>query len=152
MQNSEPTVIYQSGIRDVHFGDDVKVVAPVNIYEAEIGDGCFIGPFVEIQKGVKIGKNTKVQSHSFICELVEIGDECFISHGAKFINDTFDTGGPAQGNKSKWKSTKIEDRVSIGTNATILPVEICSDVVIGAGSVSQKVLISREYMQETRHS
>ena len=114
----------------------------MNLYECEIGDNCFIGPFVEIQKDVRIGSYTKVQSHAFICELVSIGSHCFISHGAKFINDTFETGNPAGGDKTKWKSTRIGDYVSIGTNATILPVEICDHVVIGAGSVVTKDITS----------
>lgn len=126
------------GIRGVSFGKDVTVIEPCNIYDCTIGDRCFIGPFVEIQKGVRIGSDCRIQSHSFICELVEIGVECFISHGAMFINDTFQTGGPSRGDRSLWRSTRLGDRVSIGTNATILPVSICDDVVIGAGSLVSK--------------
>lgn len=129
---------YKSGIVDVNFGSDVKIVQPVNLYGCEIGDGCFVGPFVEIQKNVSIGPRTKVQSHSFVCELVTIGEDCFIGHGVMFINDLFSDGGPAQGDTSKWVSTSIGNRVSIGSNATILPVSICDDVVIGAGSVVTK--------------
>lgn len=131
----------QVGIVDVEFGKDVTVVEPVNLYGCQIGDNCFIGPFVEIQKSVVIGSNCKIQSHAFICELVEIGNHCFISHGTKFINDLFQTGGPAQGDKSRWKSTKIGNHVSIGTNATILPVTISDNVVVGAGSVVTKDII-----------
>ena len=120
------------------FGKNVTIVEPVNIYAAEIGNDCFVGPFVEIQRGVKIGDRTKIQSHAFICELVTIGADCFVSHGAMFINDTFSGGGPAGGDRSKWKTTKIGNHVSIGTNATILPVSVCDDVVIGAGSVVTK--------------
>ena len=126
------------GIKDVKFGINVKIVNPSNIYGCEIGDNCFIGPFVEIQKDVKIGNDTKIQSHAFICELVTIGDNCFISHGAMFINDLFEEGGPAGGVKEKWKSTIIGNHVSIGTNCTILPVKICDKVVVGAGSVVTK--------------
>jgi len=128
-------IIYQSQIRDVQFGRNVRVVEPVNLYECIIGDDCFIGPFVEIQKGVVIGNRSKIQSHVFVCELVTIGDDCFISHGAMFINDLFKNGGPAGGKKALWKETHIGNRVSIGTNSTILPVLICSNVIIGAGSV-----------------
>jgi acetyltransferase-like isoleucine patch superfamily enzyme len=122
-------------IRDVEFGERVKVVNPVNLYGCTIGNDCFIGPFVEIQSQVAIGANTRIQSHSFVCELVTIGDHCFVGHGVMFINDTFATGGPARGRKELWRRTKIGNRVSIGSNATILPVEICDDVVIGAGAV-----------------
>jgi acetyltransferase-like isoleucine patch superfamily enzyme len=110
--------IKKVAIRDVKFGINVVIVEPVNLYECEIGDNCFIGPFVEIQKNTTVGKNCRIQSHAFICELVSIGNDCFISHGVKFINN-----------------------VSIGTNATILPVKITDDVVIGAGSVVTKDIL-----------
>jgi acetyltransferase-like isoleucine patch superfamily enzyme len=126
------------GIRDVSFGEGVTVVEPVNLYGCAIGDGSFIGPFVEIQAGALIGKRCRIQSHAFICDLVEIGDDCFVSHGAMFINDPFADHGPARGDRSKWRRTRIGDNVSIGTNATIMPVTICSDVVIGAGAVVTK--------------
>lgn len=135
---NHPEKVYQSGIVHVEFGAGVTVVEPVNIYGCSIGEGCFIGPFVEIQKKVSIGARTKIQSHSFICELVTIGDDCFIGHGVMFINDLFSDGGPARGDQTKWKSTHIGNRVSIGSNATILPVNICDDVVIGAGAVVTK--------------
>ena len=131
-------ILYQSQIKNVKFGENVKIVEPINIYGCSIADNCFIGPFVEIQKNVVIGKNTKVQSHSFICELVIIGNDCFIGHGVMFINDVFSGGGPAQGDVTKWKYTKIGNKVSIGSNATILPVDICDNVVIGAGAVVTK--------------
>jgi acetyltransferase-like isoleucine patch superfamily enzyme len=130
--------LYKSGIKDVNFGLDVKVIEPVNIYGCSIGDNCFVGPFVEIQKDVTLGNRTKIQSHTFICELVNIGDDCFIGHGVMFINDLFQKGGPAQGDKSLWMPTNIGNHVSIGSNATILPVNICDRVVIGAGAVVTK--------------
>ncbi|WP_272507791.1 acyltransferase [Salinibacter ruber] len=136
-ESTRPT-IHESCIRDVKFGSDVTVVQPVNLYECTIGDSSFVGPFVEVQKGVEVGKRCKIQSHSFICELVTIGNDCFISHGAMFINDRFEDGGPAQGDTSKWERTIVEDSVSIGTNATVLPVRICSGTVIGAGAVVTK--------------
>jgi len=137
MKNS-PEVYASRIAKDVSFGENVKIILPVNLYGCQIGSNCFIGPFVEIQKNVIIGDNTKVQSHTFICEYVTIGHNCFISHGVVFINDLFQIGGPAHGDKTKWKSTKIGDYVSIGSNASILPVEICDNVVIGAGAVVVK--------------
>ena len=131
-------VFYDAGIRDVVFGENVKVVRPVNLYGCTIGDGCFIGPFTEIQRNVSLGADTKVQSHVFICELVTVGRNCFIGHGVMFVNDTFSTGGPAGGNRELWRETVIGNRVSIGSNATIMPVKIVDDVVIGAGSVVTK--------------
>lgn len=114
------------------------MVEPVNLYECTIGEGTFVGPFVEIQGNSSIGKNCRIQSHTFICELVTIGDDTFIGHGVKFINDKFSTGGPARGNKDLWEGCIIGSRVSIGSNATILPVTVCDDVVVGAGSVVTK--------------
>jgi acetyltransferase-like isoleucine patch superfamily enzyme len=134
---NKPKVL-EAGIVDVSFGSNVKIIQPVNLYGCEIDDDCFIGPFVEIQKSVKIGARTKVQSHSFICELVEIGNDCFIGHSVMFINDKFLGGGPAAGNKDLWYPTRIGNNVSIGSNATILPVNICDKVIIGAGAVVTK--------------
>lgn len=131
---AEPIVL-QARVRDVRCGSNVRIVEPANVYECELGDDCFVGPFVEIQKGVRIGARTKVQSHAFICELVEIGSDCFIGHGVMFVNDLFADGGPARGRKELWRSTHIGDHVSIGSNATVLPVRICDRVVIGAGAV-----------------
>lgn len=130
--------MHESGIRDVQFGEQVTIVAPVNLYECVIGSQSFIGPFTEIQRGVVVGDYTKIQSHSFICELVTIGRHCFIGHGVMFVNDRMTDGGPAMGDRTKWEATMIGDHVSIGSNATILPVSICSHVVIGAGSVVTK--------------
>ena len=142
MQNSSPMektgaepTIRKVGIVDVTFGQRVTIVDPVNLYGCTIGDDCFIGPFVEIQRDVVIGKRCRVQSHAFICELVTIGDDCFISHGAMFINDLFSEGGPAKGRRDLWRPTTVGHGVSIGTNTTILPVTICDRVVIGAGAV-----------------
>ncbi|MFY8126996.1 MAG: acyltransferase [Chitinophagaceae bacterium] len=125
-------------IINVTFAQNVTIVQPVNLYGCTIGENTFIGPFVEIQKDVVVGDNCKIQSHSFICELVTIGNDCFIGHGVMFINDTFAQGKPAQGDKSLWKKTSIGNNVSIGSNATILPVNICDNVVIGAGAVVTK--------------
>lgn len=131
---ASPTLL-RAQVRDVTCGDNVRIVEPANVYECTLGDDCFVGPFVEIQRGVEIGARTKVQSHAFVCELVRIGSDCFVGHGVMFVNDLFAIGGPARGQRELWKSTDIGDRVSIGSNATVLPVRICSDVVIGAGAV-----------------
>jgi acetyltransferase-like isoleucine patch superfamily enzyme len=129
------------GIKDVVMGRNVTVVEPSNLYGCILGDRVFVGPFVEIQKGVVIGAGTRIQSHSFICELVTIGNQCFVGHGVMFINDRFSNGGPARGDRSLWCTTKIGDNVSIGSNATIMPVSICNNVVIGAGSVVTKDIV-----------
>ena len=123
------------GVVDVTFGENVTIVEPVNLYGCVIGDGSSIGPFVEIQRGAVIGKRCRIQSHVLICDMVTIGDDCFVSHGAMLINDPFAIGGPGMRNREVWRPTRIGHHVSIGTNATILPVSICDGVVIGAGSV-----------------
>lgn len=128
----------QATVRDVQCGPGVRIVEPANVYECTLGEGVFVGPFVEIQKGVRIGARTKVQSHAFICEGVTVGTDCFVGHGVMFVNDLFQTGGPARGRRELWRDTHVGDRVSIGSNATLLPVRICDDVVIGAGAVVTK--------------
>jgi acetyltransferase-like isoleucine patch superfamily enzyme len=111
------------------------VVMPANLYGCRIGDRVFVGPFVEIQRGAVIGSGTRIQSHAFVCELVTIGADCVVAHGVMFINDTYASGRPARGDRTLWKPTRLGDRVYVGSNATILPVTICSDVVIGAAAV-----------------
>jgi acetyltransferase-like isoleucine patch superfamily enzyme len=135
-------ILLSAQIKDVSFGINVKVVEPVNLYGCTIGDESFVGPFTEIQQNAIIGKRTRVQSHNFICEGVVIGDDCFIGHGVMFINDLFKDGKPA-GDKAKWKATHIENHVSIGSNATILPVFICEGTVIGAGAVVTRDIIQK---------
>lgn len=127
----------KSSIKNVKFGKNVTIIEPVNLYGCEIKDNCFIGPFVEIQNKVKIGKNTRIQSHSFICSNVVIGEDCFIGHGVCFVNDKFKDN-KLERNKKKFLKTKVGSGVLIGSNSTILPITINSKVVIGAGSVVTK--------------
>ncbi|MFM5031103.1 acyltransferase [Aeromonas rivipollensis] len=141
---SEPTRL-AVGIRDVSFGERVKLVEPVNLYGCTLADDVFVGPFVEIQANVTIGRATRVQSHTFICEHVTIGEHCFIGHGVMFANDLFQ-GGTPDPDPANWGRTVIEDGVSIGSNATILPVRICQGAVIGAGAVvTRDILIPGTY-------
>ncbi|RPG55927.1 MAG: N-acetyltransferase [Flavobacteriales bacterium TMED235] len=126
--------ISKNQIRDVKFGKGCKIIEPVNLYECNLGNNVFIGPFVEITKGVSIGDNSRISSHSFICELVTIGKNCFIAHGVMFTNDVFKDG-KLGGEIQNWFPTDIGDHVLIGSNSTILPVNITSGCVIGAGSV-----------------
>lgn len=124
-------------IKKCKVGKNVKIPFPdlVNLYECSIGDDSFIGPFVEIQKGVVVGNRCRIQSHSFICEGVIIGNDVSVGHGVMFINDLFPVA-----NDSGWKLKKtiVKDRVSIGSNATILPVVLDEGSLIGAGAVVTK--------------
>lgn len=124
---------------DVKIGRDVTIYNFVNLYGCEIGDESQIGPFVEIQRDVKIGKRVKIQSHSFICEAVTIEDEVFVGHGVMFINDKFPIV-PAPGTpKPEWDKTLICRGASIGSNATILGnVTVGEHALVGAGSVVTK--------------
>lgn len=133
------------GLVDLTCGDDVTIIEPSNLYGCTLGDRVFVGPFVEIQKGVTIGARTRIQSHAFICEMVEIGSDCFVSHGVMFVNDLFSAGGPAGGRREMWKPTRIGNNVSIGSNATILPISICDHVVIGAGAVVTRDIVECGY-------
>jgi len=123
-------------IKNCKLGKNVKIHYKnlVNLYGCEIGDNTMIGPFVEIQKGSKIGKNCKIESHTFICEGVTIGDHVFVGHGVVFINDKY----PNVSGKYDLLRTTVKDRASIGSNATILPVEIGANSMVGAGSVVTK--------------
>jgi acetyltransferase-like isoleucine patch superfamily enzyme len=127
--------------QDVKLGRDVRIYAFVNLYGCEIGDETKIGTFVEIQKGVRIGRRVKVSSHTFICEGVTIEDEAFIGHGVVFINDKYPRSTNPDGSlqvESDWTilPTIVERRASIGSNATIMAgVTIGEGAIVGAGSV-----------------
>jgi UDP-2-acetamido-3-amino-2,3-dideoxy-glucuronate N-acetyltransferase len=125
---------------DVKLGKDVKIFDFVNLYGCEIGDETRIGPFVEIQKGVVIGKRVKVQSHSFICEGVTIEDEVFIGHGVMFINDKYPVSVLPEGaTQPVWDLTRICKGASIGSNTTILGgITVGANAIVGAGSVVTK--------------
>jgi UDP-2-acetamido-3-amino-2,3-dideoxy-glucuronate N-acetyltransferase len=128
-------------IADVQFGDDVRVQAFANLYGCKVGSGSRIGPFVEIQRGVEIGAACKVQSHTFVCEGVTIGDRAFIGHGVMFVNDSrpraTNERGELQG-PGDWEmsETLVEDGASIGSGAVVLGgVTIGADALVGAGAV-----------------
>lgn len=121
-------------MKNVKTGNNVTISPYTNLYECELKDNVFVGPFVEIQSNAKIGKNTRISSHTFVCSSVEIGDDCFIAHGVVFTNDKFTE------NREEWieRKTIVGNNVRIGSNATILPVTIGDNAVIGAGAVVTK--------------
>lgn len=119
--------------------ESARIMPFVNLYDSSIGEDCFIGPFVEIG-GAKIGNRTKISSHTYICPMVEIGDDCFIAHGVMFTNDTFIAPAEYQDISElteKWKPlrTLVGNRVRIGSGCVILPVRIGDGAIIGAGAV-----------------
>ena len=121
-------------VKESKIGEGTKIWEFCNIYGCEIGKNCMIGSYVEIQPDVKIGNNVKIQSHSFLCSLVTIEEDVFIGHGVMTVNDIK----PPSGDSSKWKPTLIKKGASIGSNATLMPVVIGENSVIGAGSVVTK--------------
>jgi UDP-2-acetamido-3-amino-2,3-dideoxy-glucuronate N-acetyltransferase len=128
-------------ITDASFGDEVIVHSFTNLYGCRIGSGTRIGTFVEVQRGAEIGERCKIQSHTFICDGVRIGDRVFVGHGVTFINDkrpraTTDDGGLQT--EADWAliETVVEDEASIGSGATILGgVRIGAGAQVGAGAV-----------------
>jgi acetyltransferase-like isoleucine patch superfamily enzyme len=139
--NDSPTIRIAP---DVKLGRDVKIYAFVNLYGCEIGDESKIGAFVEIQKGVRIGRRVKISSHTFVCEGVTIEDEVFIGHGVMFINDRYPRASTPEGElqtEADWEPvpTIVKKGASIGSNATILcGVTIGEGAIVGAGSVVTK--------------
>lgn len=126
---------------DVKLGRDVRIYAFVNLYGCEIGDESRVGAFVEIQRGVSVGKRCKIQSHTFICEGVVIEDEVFVGHNVNFINDKFPQATNPDGSlqtDADWnlQSTHVHKGASIGTGSVILGgVTIGARAIVGAGSV-----------------
>ncbi|EKK3319942.1 N-acetyltransferase [Salmonella enterica] len=127
----------EGAVRDVIYGIGVRIVKPANIYECELRDNVFVGPFVEIQKGCVIGCGSRIQSHSFICENVTMGENCFIGHNVTFANDLFRSGAPDP-SSDNWITISLGNSVIVGSGATILSPYICSGTVIGAGAVVVK--------------
>ena len=123
-------------MKNVTMGKNVTVIEPVNMYGCTLKDECFIGPFVEIQSDVVIGTKSRISSHSFICSGVEIGENTFVAHGVMFINDIFSDSDSIH--DWKLRKTTVGNNVRIGSNATILPVNIGDGAIIGAGSVVTK--------------
>ena len=131
-------------LRDVKLGRDVKIYSFVNAYGCEIGDDTRIGAFVEVQKGVKIGKSCKISSHSFLCEGVTIEDNVFVGHGVMFTNDKYPRSTNADGSpqtEADWTvvPTFVKKGASIGSGATIIAgVTIGENAIVGAGAVVTK--------------
>lgn len=123
-------------MKNLKLEKDVVIMTPVNLYGCTLKEASFIGPFVEIQKNVIVGKRTRVSSHSFICEGVTLGNDCFVAHGVMFVNDIFSDSKST--NDWKLRKTTVGDNVRIGSNATILPVSIGDNAIIGAGAVVTK--------------
>jgi acetyltransferase-like isoleucine patch superfamily enzyme len=131
-------------IDDVEFGENVVVQPFTNLYGCTIGDNTRVGPFVEIQRGVEIGANCKIQSHAFICTGVTIAEEVFVGHGVLFVNDkrpraTTDEGLPQSDDDWELLETRVERRASIGSGAVVLGgLTIGADALVGAGAVVTK--------------
>lgn len=129
---------------DVKLGKDVKLFGYVNLYGCTIGDRTKVGAFVEVQKNATIGADSKISSHAFICEGVNIGDGVFVGHNVTFINDRYPratTTGGAMQTEADWAvvPTYVDDYASIGSSATILcGVKIGKGAIVGAGSVVTK--------------
>jgi acetyltransferase-like isoleucine patch superfamily enzyme len=128
-------------IDDVEFGDGVVVYPFTNLYGCSIGDGTRVGTFVEIQRGAVVGARCKIQSHTFICDGVTIGDDVFVGHGVLFVNDKNPRATNAAGElagASDWEllPVRVEDGASIGSGALILGgVTIGANALVGAGAV-----------------
>ena len=131
---------------DVVLGTGVRIFQPelVNLYGCTIGDETRIGAFVEIQKNAIVGARCKISSHTFVCEGVEIEDECFIGHGVMFTNDVYPSAVNRDGSlqtEADWQviKTKVKRRASIGSNATIIAgITIGESALVGAGAVVTK--------------
>lgn len=128
---SETDIAEFVSIEDCTIGEECRIWRFVNMYGCEVGDKCMIGSFVEIQDDVSVGDRSRIQSHSFLCSRVTLEQDIFVSHGAKFVNDRY----PPSGDADKWEETIVRDGASIGTNATLLPVEVGENALVGAGAV-----------------
>lgn len=134
MNNIKKTAI----VKDSKVGKGTKIWEFANVYGCDIGDDCNIGSYVEVQNDVKIGHRVTISSHSFICSLVTIEDDVFVGHGVMTINDIHPPSYKKTGSKDQWKKTLIKKGAVIGSNATIFPVTIGENAIVGAGAVVTK--------------
>lgn len=125
-------------VKDSEIGDNTNIYEFANVYGCKIGDNCKIGSYVEVQNNVRIGNNVTISSHSFICYLVIIEDDVFIAHGVMTINDIYPPSFRKTGSKKYWKKTLIKKGAVIGSNATLFPVVIGENAVVGAAAVVTK--------------
>lgn len=116
-------------LSNVDIGDGSKIWAYSNLYNCVVGEGCLIGPYVELQAGVELGDGVAVQSHSFLCQDMIVEDEAWIGHGVQTVNNQYPPGSPP------WDPPVVRESAVIGTNATLMPVEIGDGAVVGAGAV-----------------
>jgi UDP-2-acetamido-3-amino-2,3-dideoxy-glucuronate N-acetyltransferase len=128
-------------LRDVDFGDDVKVWSFVNLYGCRIGDRSVVGTFVEIQRGAVVGADCRIQSHSFLCDGVRLGDGVFVGHGVMFTNDKTPRvltpeGVPQTEDDWTLEAVVVDDGAAIGSGAVVVgPVRIGAGALVGAGAV-----------------
>ncbi len=97
-----------------------------------VGDDCSIGTHAVLEPGNRIGDGTRIHSRCFL-ENVTLGRRVFVGPGVVFTDDPH----PACPRfRECVLGAVVEDDVSIGGNATILPgVRIGAGALIGAGSV-----------------
>ncbi len=131
-------IIKTAIVKDSELGENTNIYEFANVYGAKIGDNCKIGSYVEVQNNVRIGNNVTISSHSFICSLVTIEDDVFIAHGVMTINDIYPPSFRRTGSKKHWKKTLIKKGAIIGSNATLFPVVIGENAMVGAGAVVTK--------------
>jgi UDP-2-acetamido-3-amino-2,3-dideoxy-glucuronate N-acetyltransferase len=131
-------------ITDVSFGEGVVVQSFTNLYDCTVGDETRVGPFVEIQRGARIGARCKIQSHSFVCDGVTLGDRVFVGHGVMFVNDkqpraTNDSGELAGGEDWELLPVTVERGATLGSSVVVLGgVRVGAEALVGAGAVVAK--------------
>lgn len=125
------TDVHRGAVVDgCEIGKSVEIWRYANLYGCSIGDESMVGTYTEIQSDATVGDRCWVQSHSFVCSGVTIGNDVFVSHGVAFTNDVY-----PPSDESEWKDTVVGDGAVIGTNATLIPVEIGENAMVGAGAV-----------------
>ena len=122
-------------VNNASIGKGTKIWHYANVYGCSMGENCTIGAYTEVQNDVHIGNNVTITSHSFICSLVRIEDDVFISHGVMTINDLHPPSFRRTGSKEYWQKTLIKKGAVIGSNVTLFPVSIGENAEVGAGSV-----------------
>lgn len=117
---------------DVTIGDRFVSGHDALVREAtEIGDDVVLGTKAVLDGSVTVGSNVSIQTGVYVPPETHIGDRVFLGPNAVLTNDSYplrvdtDLDGPT-----------LEDDVSVGANATVLPgVTVGEGAFVAAGAV-----------------
>ncbi|WP_137290190.1 DapH/DapD/GlmU-related protein [Natronorubrum halophilum] len=122
------TIIYN----DVVSGDDFRTGHNAVVREfTTLGDNVLVGTNTVIDGETDVGSNVSLQTDVYVPTNTTIGDNVFVGPGAVMTNDPAPTR-----QQTSLRGPTLEDHVSVGANATVLPgLTIGRGSFVAAGSI-----------------